>query len=173
MSKNKIIPVPNMDFSFVILTQGQVAIINNADIELISSYKWRAAFNPVVRQYFAVSWIKHNKKMKTVYMHRLIMKNPIGMQIDHINHNDLDNRRTNLRICTASDNKCNSLLRKDSTSGFKGVVWYKNNKKWGARIKKDGILIHLGLFDDKETAAIAYNDAAKSIHGEFACINIV
>jgi len=88
-------------------------------------------------------------------------------QIDHINGKTDDNRWSNLRICTQSQNKANSGKHKNNTSGYKGVCWRKDNKKWTAGICHEGKRFHLGFFDDKEDAAMAYNKAAVELHGEF------
>lgn len=92
--------------------------------------------------------------------------------VDHINHDRLDNRIVNLREATEAENKRNSLLRSDNTSGFKGVC--ENRKrinKWQASIKVNKKLIFLGNYPTPELAAIAYDRAAIRHHGEFACTN--
>jgi len=94
-------------------------------------------------------------------------------QVDHINHNGLDNRRSNLRPCTHDQNVRNARKRSDNTSGFKGVSFNKKREKWqayiggGSRSKK----IHLGMFLTPEDAARAYDDAAHKSFGEFAWLN--
>ena len=89
-------------------------------------------------------------------------------QIDHINEDPSDNRWANLRSATKSQNMRNITKIKSNTSGFKGVGWHKQMKKWRAYIKVDGRMYHLGLFDTKEDAAVAYADAAAKLHGTFA-----
>ena len=93
------------------------------------------------------------------------------MHVDHINGNPLDNRKSNLRICTNAENQRNRGVNKNNTSGYKGVCWAKQNKKWKARIKHNGKLIHLGYYKDKEEAARAYDKKAKELHGEYAYLN--
>lgn len=100
-------------------------------------------------------------------MHNHIIKN--GM-VDHINRDKLDNRKSNLRMSTQSQNACNRVWA-TNTSGFKGVN--QRDNKWRARIQIGKKRIHLGFFDDKIDAAKAYNDAAKFYHGEFALLNAV
>ncbi len=91
--------------------------------------------------------------------------------LDHINRDRVDNRTDNLREATASENSQNQSMYKNNKSGFKGVSWFKRDKKWVAQIKIDGKKKHLGYFDCKVEAAIAYNEAAIKHHGEFANIN--
>ena len=93
--------------------------------------------------------------------------------VDHINGNKSDNRISNLREATRSQNAMNQKLRVDSSSGYKGVTFDKRYKKWGARIKKNGVSYYLGSFDSPEKAAMAYNDATIDKYGEFAKLNII
>lgn len=108
---------------------------------------------------------------KRGYMHQFIMWAPKGYQIDHINGNKLDNRKENLRVISSKLNKWNQGIRSNNTSGYKGVSWSKNAQKWHAYIKVNYKRIHIGLFDDKEDAAKAYNAAAAEHFGEFARYN--
>ena len=99
------------------------------------------------------------------------MNPPKGMVIDHINHNGLDNRRENLRICTNAENQRNRGKQKNNTSGYKGVDWRKDHKKWRARINKDNKTIHIGYYNIIEEAARAYDAKAKELHGKYAQLN--
>ena len=85
---------------------------------------------------------------------------------------DLDNRRENLRLCNARQSGFNMPKRK-SASQYKGVHWNKRDKKWYAHIGVDSKLKHIGYYDSEIEAAIAYNNAAKKYHGEFARLNII
>ena len=87
-------------------------------------------------------------------------------QIDHINRIKTDNRWENLRAATNQQNKMNST-NSNNTSGKKGVSWDKQNGKWKAQIKVNGIKYHLGLYNDIEDAAVAYKNIARILHGEF------
>lgn len=107
-------------------------------------------------------------RTRNILLHRLIMDCPKNMQVDHKNGNTLDNRRCNLRICTQSENNRNTKKRRDNTSGYKGVSWNKNRKKWVAIISINSKHCALGYFTTKEEAYTVYCRAAKRLHGEFA-----
>jgi|SRR5699024_12026504 len=106
-------------------------------------------------------------------MHRVIMNPPEGMYVDHINNNKLDNRKSNLRLCTHMQNRHNSVANINNTSGYKGVFWHNQAKKWRVQITTRGKTHSFGLYHDKHEAAKAYNEAAKDLYGEFAYLNEV
>lgn len=89
-------------------------------------------------------------------------------EIDHINGDRSDNRIDNLRVATSSDNGCNKKLLPSNKSGYRGVSWNKEKRKWQARIQKNRKVHILGYFDDIEKARMAYLEASVRIHGEFA-----
>lgn len=99
------------------------------------------------------------------------MNAPNGMDVDHINHNGTDNRKENLRVCTRSQNMQNGLPRRDVSSKYKGVSWDKVNQRWRTCIRYEGRQVNLGRFSDEVSAANVYNERAKRVYGEFACIN--
>jgi len=96
-----------------------------------------------------------------------------NMCIDHINGDGLDNRRSNLRFVTATQNQANSLKRKIGKSKYKGVSFKKDKKKWVAYICPGGKYIHLGYFTEEKEAARAYNKAARKEYGEYCNLNDV
>jgi hypothetical protein len=99
------------------------------------------------------------------------MKTPKDMDTDHINGDGLDNRRDNLRVCNCAQNQRNRGKQNNNQSGLKGVSWHKKGKKWITQLKLNKKNIYLGLFKNKERAAVAYNEAATKYHGEFARLN--
>lgn len=103
-----------------------------------------------------------------IYLHRYITKAPDGIQVDHINGDRLDNRSKNLRVCT---NKQNNRNKGPQKGKYKGVHWSKTSKRWVAQITKNYKVRHLGCFMTAEAAALAYNEAAKELHGEYAYLN--
>jgi len=110
-------------------------------------------------------------KQKKYQAHRLaylyITGNFPENQIDHINHIRDDNRWTNLRNATMSQNKANTVKQKNNTSGYKGVVWHKRRKKWYARISYMNKDIHVGSYTTPQEAAEAYKKKAIELFGEF------
>jgi hypothetical protein len=95
-------------------------------------------------------------------------EDPAEKQIDHINGNKSDNRFVNLRLATNSQNACNRSTSKRNKSGFKGVSYSRKNEAWKADARIDGIAHHLGYFATPELAHLAYCEAIKKLHGEFA-----
>jgi hypothetical protein len=100
-------------------------------------------------------------------LHRIIINAPPDMDVDHRNRNPLDNRRSNLRICTPAQNARNRPKPKNNTTGEKGVDYQKRQKSYRARIMADNQSYYLGNFDNPSAAGAAYRQAAKLHHGEF------
>lgn len=110
---------------------------------------------------------------KTVYLHRLVMRAPAGLEVDHINGDRLDNRRKNLRLATRSQNEANKGVPARNTSGFKGVSLFKPTGRFSAYIEVNQKKRHLGYYTTAKEAALAYNRAAVDAFGEFARLNKV
>ncbi len=154
------------------LTQGKVAIVDDADYEVLSKHKWYAQL--IGKVWYAQRNIKKTNGQRTIQkMHRLVMNPPAKIGIDHINGNGLDNCRCNLRICSQSENCQNQKAIRGGTSKFKGVHFHKQSNKWMARIHVNYKSIYLGVFDAETKAAIAYNEAAAYFFGDFARLNEV
>jgi len=147
------------------LTQGKQAIVDDSDYEYLMQWKWHYAHG------YAVRGVRKNGKVTIVLMHRVILGAKTGEQVDHINHDRLDNQRSNIRVCTHEQNQHNRSLNRNNTSGYKGVHWNKDCKKWLASIKVSYKRIHLGCFTDIILAAKTYDSAAKKHFGEYACTN--
>jgi len=104
-------------------------------------------------------------------LHSLIMGYKKGFVSDHVDGDPMNNLRSNLRWATYSQNCRNSRKPSNNTSGIKGVSWHKHSSKWRATIATGTKIIHLGLFEDRLSARLAYIDAVKKFHGEFARFN--
>lgn len=151
------------------LSQGRVALVDKLSFGKVFKYKWHA--DKTSNTYRAKSYNgRKNGKQVPIVMHRLITNAPKGTDVDHINGDGLDNRRSNLRVCTKAENLRNMHARY-GTSRYKGVYWQKENNKWRGHIRIDGKLFHLGCFIDESQAAKAYDKAAIEHFGEFANLN--
>lgn len=144
--------------------EGKFALVDNADFEWLNKYKWFATpFGHPIRGE------RHGGRKGlycNIFMHREIMKMPKGKFTDHINRNPLDNRKTNLRICTLRENTYNSKNRTGHPL-YKGLNWLERLQKWQVRIRNE----YLGVFKSDKEAALAYNQAATKYFGEFAKLN--
>jgi len=158
------------------LTQGQYALVDDADYEELSKYKWCALYSKDMSSFYAGRESRKKEgEICTIRMHRQILglKLRDKRQIDHINHNILDNRRFNIRICTPRQNSMNRKPDQNTSSKYKGVSWEDSRNKWQAHITIKGKKKHLGYFQTEELAALAYNEAAKKYFKEFAYLNVI
>lgn len=134
----------------------------------MSTFSWH-----VMGGYLGRSVYIGNGKRKTVYLHREIMGATDSQVVDHINGNKLDNRKSNLRLCTRIQNSYNR--QPTQKTGVKGVHYERNRagfKKWRAYINSDGARKHLGYYGTKAEAISVYNEKAKELHGDFARLNV-
>lgn len=151
------------------LTQGQIALVDDEDYEWLNQFKWNAMWRPGIQGYYATRskylGMKNGKSMKkTIRMHRLITNAPKGMVVDHMNHDTLDNRKLNLRICSQRQNCQN---RKDKTSSkYPGVDWCNTMKKWRSTIMINGKSRIIGYFREEREAAKAYEATLRREVGE-------
>jgi hypothetical protein len=154
------------------VTRGQFALVDDEDYERIATHNWVANYSPHTGSFYAqrsAKTIRGNRSV--ILMHREIVEAKRGETLDHENGDTLDNRRENIRVCTRSQNNWNSRIGVSNTSGFKGVYWHKGHRKWGASIGLNGRNKHLGYFESPTDAAKAYDDAARTVAGEFAHLN--
>lgn len=138
------------------------AIIDKEDMNKCFPYRWGLS-----------SKEKYVRNRQIGALHNLILgRSPSGMFIlpDHIDGNTLNNTKRNLQILTSSQNQIKKKLPKHNTSGYRGVYFHKDRNKWKAQIGKE-IKIHIGYYLTKEEAALAYNEKAKELFGEFAILN--
>lgn len=143
---------------FIPLNTGEEAI---ADIDMLSTlmrYRWHSVKG------YVVAFLRG----KCVRMHRIVLADDASPEIDHKNRNKLDNRRSNLRPATRSQNAFNFGMLPTNTSGMRGVCWHKRSKKWIAQSRLNGRIIHLGYYEKMEEAQAAYWRFNKEKRGEFA-----
>jgi len=149
----------------IALTQGKFAIVDSEDYCWLNKYKW-SAFR---KSYTFYAFRRKNGKV--ICMHREIMGADGDVVVDHIDHNGLNNRRRNLRVCSIRENCRNRRPGKKKASVYKGVIRSKRDNMWTARIKYDGKRIYLGTFLREVDAAKAYDLKAAECFGEFAYLN--
>ncbi|AXF52618.1 MAG: HNH endonuclease [Caudoviricetes sp.] len=146
------------DYKLIPLTQGKFTKVDNEDFERLNNYSWNYRFS------YAANSING-------LMHRFIMNCPKDKVVDHINHDTLDNRKCNLRICTQQENSMNKISISDRTSIYKGVFFANDRNKWRSKISKSGNVINIGYFSSEVEAAKSYDKKAKELFGEFAITN--
>lgn len=147
-------------------TRGEIIIIDDADLPLLSAIKWCIRPDGYAQGYVRGT----GRGARKIKLHRVLMSLATGdkRNVDHINSCKLDDRRANLRFATGQQNHFNRSVNKHSKSGVKGVRWHPQSGRWQARITTDYKEMHLGLFETKDAAALAYNVAAEKHFGSFA-----
>lgn len=142
------------------ISRGMTAFVDDEDYDKLSRWKWCASVRKDRKAVYA-----YNGTLKKL-MHRAIMEVPEGMQIDHINHNGLDNRKENLRLCTQVGNMANrGKFKNKILSRFKRVK--KVGNRWAVIVGGK----HRGSFGDEVEAARFSDQIAKLLYGEYAWLN--
>lgn len=150
-----------------IFIQGYEVLIDEEDFDRVTQYKWGRLSGRKEPIYFCRHVRKYGIR-KLIMLHKLIMNAPEEYEVDHKNLNTLDNRKSNLRICTHAEN-CRNRKGIHNTSGYKGVS--RKGLQWSARITVNRKTVFLGCFKTPESAYVAYCEAAKKYHGEFRRAN--
>ncbi len=176
------------------LSQGKFALVDRGDYAGVIRYSWYAAKTPSrfadspfergrssgdkplrgtgpLQGESCVWYAVRKDKGRTIRMHREIMRPGRGQVVDHINHDGLDNRRCNLRVCSHAENLRNQRGQVGRSSRFKGVSRDKRLGKWRAQIWHAGRHYYLGLYVSEIEAARAYDAKARELFGEFAYLN--
>jgi hypothetical protein len=146
------------------LTKGYAALVDFADFERVNAYRWHASVR--TRVVYAMARVGGQK----VYLHRFILNLGKGEIADHVDRDGLNCVRRNLRRCTASQNLCNTRSLRVRSISFRGV-YLKGEKSYRALISVSRRIVFLGTFSSQVEAAIAYDNAARHFHGEFAVTN--
>jgi hypothetical protein len=149
------------------LTKGYSAIVDDSIFDKVLPYNWQAyvgCWGVYARRYRRLSDAPGSF---SISLHNVILPPTDGLLVDHINGNSLDNRASNLRLVTVSQNTQNTRLRADNTSGHRGVYLDRRRNSWSAEIHANGKKYFLGCFGTLEAAAAVYEEAAKELHGEF------
>ena len=120
--------------------------IVDADMAWVAEYKWLLNSNGYARNHSGI------------YLHSLVMTSGSGQIVDHVSRDKLDNRRSNLRITTQSENMRNSSMRSDNTSGYRGIGWDKSRGKWIVSLLGK----HIGRYEDIDEAILARNEFAEN-----------
>jgi len=157
------------------LTQGLWAIVDESDYLWLMQWKWFAHYAPNTQSYYAARMERSpDGKQRVVHMHRFIL----GLERDDPRKGDhrrnkcgIDNRRKNLRPADDDENAQNASVRKDNTSGTRGMSWLKRLQAWQVEIQYRKVRKYVGVFKDFEKAKAARLKAALELHKEFACLD--
>lgn len=152
------------------LTKGKVALVDDEDYSTLNKYNWHA--QSIGNTFYARRTITITKGVKRCSsMHReiLSLKGDATCDVDHINHDGLDNQRKNLRVCNRTDNMGN--CKPHEGRKYKGVHLYKRINRYSAQLCYQGVRYFLGYYDTAEQAAKTYDEKAKELFGEFAYLN--
>lgn len=154
------------------LTKGMFAIVDDEDFDVYSTQKWHVKKGSTKHYAACARKVTHEGKEYSIkiFMHRCMLDADVGVIVDHINGNGLDNRRCNLRLATRSQNLANQRTVRNKW-GYKGITYRRRHKTWRARIGFNGKTVDLGEFGNLDDAAQAYDEAAKKLFGEFAVTN--
>lgn len=156
----------------LILSKGHISYVDDEDYEWLSGWKWSVTTSGKIL--YAQRSIYSNNTQRSILLHRFLLGvSGRGIMVDHVDHNGLNNQRSNLRVCNSSQNQSNMKSHEDSTSKYVGVSWVKSRKRWNAAIGVNYKVIQLGRYKTEQEAALAYNSAAIKYKGEYANLNVL
>lgn len=150
-----------LDYAYILLTKDNITkkvLFDIDDVDKIKKYKWHLHLRKKDMRYdVCTNTYGNHKNRKYINMPRFLLNCSNNLSIDHINHNTLDNRKVNLKICTTYENNQN---KRNNKSGCVGVCWDKTRQKWRVMINKKNI----GRFDNFDEAVKARKEAEKFYH---------
>ena len=156
--RHEVIQPEDPSIKLIALTRDQSAITDAEDFEDLDKINWSAFWNHKTHSFYARA--PYGPPLFGEFMHRFLLKvHDSPLDVDHVNGNTLDNRKSNLREATRSLNILHGKIRKTNTSGTPGVYWHSSAKKWAANIRVNGICIYLGSFTEKVAAIAARKEA--------------
>lgn len=148
------------------LTKGLFTIVDDEDFEILNQYKWYALNSS--NKIYAARDIVVNRYKSTILLHRFLMNiNDSKIHVDYKNGFSIDNTKQNLRLATNQQNMRNCKQNKGNKTGFRGVIWIQEKKKFRAGITINRKSYHLGYFLTAEEASKVYEAKAKEVYGEF------
>lgn len=153
------------DVAYVTLTRGLVATLDAADVPIVAGRNWYALVTPYGHAYGMAAEVRDGKSTSFL-MHRVIMAASPGEEVDHIDGDGLNNRRSNLRLCSHQQNMANQVTHRHNRLGLKGAQ--KHRGRYRATITFCGKKHNLGAYPTAEEAAAAYRGAAMALNGEYA-----
>lgn len=132
--------------------------VDETDFEEVAAFPGTWGAHKDGNTFYACTYVRdQNGKWKNVQMHRVLLNPPADLQVDHLNHNGLDNRRKNIRIATCGENARNRINNVEFQSDISGVHWNARGRAWVARPWVNGKEVHLGYFDKEcEAEAAVY-----------------
>lgn len=162
-------PPPVKGARWIQLTQGRFALVDAEDFDRVTKFNWSIA----AKRYAAyrATPLTGKKNGSYVYLHRFVVGASDRQTVDHINHDELDNRKSNLRVASMSQQGQNRKRPSHNSSGLKGVYFDKSRSLWAAGIKVNKKKKFLGRFKDRDEAGRVYDAAARKFFGEFALPN--
>ena len=155
------------DTATIIRSDGAEILVDRADYDRLNQYRWFAAGT---KNGYAGRSVTRNGKSRVCYMHRELLAPPPGFVVDHVNGNPLDNRRSNLRICTHSQNCVNRTVSHNSY-GFVGIGYDPVQDRYQAGVTQDGARFRGPWRLTAKEAAKDYDCLARGVHGEYARLN--
>ena len=160
---------PSVDYRLIPLSRGKFAKVDADTFDWLMQWKWHVVREECIHGFYAEAWDYSDGKYR-IKMHRLIMgcARRDKRQIDHINGDSLDNRRSNLREVNHSQNQMNRTLKSDTLSGHRGVNWCNQTKKWKVRVVANGIVLWRGRFADKDEAIRVAKATFEEAYGQYA-----